>query len=79
MDVPYRAALRTIGNAGCQEMGRWLNNRAENSHPPSGDASGQFNALKRKEAFLPHGNQYRSCDNRAGPRAGAQTGYPADR
>jgi transposase-like protein len=30
----YRAALRTIGNAACQETGRWLNNRAENSHQP---------------------------------------------
>jgi putative transposase len=28
----YRAALRTIGNAACQETGRWRNNRAENSH-----------------------------------------------
>ena len=30
----YRAALRTTGNAACQETGRWLNNRAENSHQP---------------------------------------------
>ena len=30
----YRAALRTIGNGACQETGRWLNNRAENSHQP---------------------------------------------
>jgi putative transposase len=30
----YRAALRKIGNAACQETGRWLNNRAENSHQP---------------------------------------------
>jgi transposase-like protein len=29
----YWAALRTIGNAACQETGRWLNNRAENSPP----------------------------------------------
>ena len=29
----YRA-LRMIGNAACQETGRWLNNRAENSHQP---------------------------------------------
>ena len=31
---PYRAALRRIGNGACQETGRWLNNRAENSHHP---------------------------------------------
>ncbi len=30
----YGAALREIGATGLQETGRWLNNRAENSHPP---------------------------------------------
>ena len=30
----YCAAMKVIGNAGRQEMGRWLNNRAENSHLP---------------------------------------------
>ena len=30
----YRAAMKAIGNAGRQECGRWLNNRAENSHQP---------------------------------------------
>jgi len=30
----YRAAMNVIGNAECQETGRWLNNRAENSHLP---------------------------------------------
>ncbi len=30
----YRAAMREIGNEACQETGRWLNNRAENSHQP---------------------------------------------
>ncbi|MDP6260000.1 MAG: IS6 family transposase [Rhodospirillales bacterium] len=28
----YRAAMRLIGNEAAQEVGRWLNNRAENSH-----------------------------------------------
>jgi putative transposase len=28
------AAMRVIGNAKKQETGRWLNNRAENSHLP---------------------------------------------
>ncbi|MAZ03416.1 MAG: IS6 family transposase [Sneathiella sp.] len=28
----YRAALKAIGNAGVQEVGRWKNNRCENSH-----------------------------------------------
>jgi len=30
----YRAAMKVIGNAANQECGRWLNNRAENSHQP---------------------------------------------
>ena len=28
----YSAAMKDIGNADMQETGRWLNNRAENSH-----------------------------------------------
>ncbi len=32
----YRAAMREIGNETRQETGRWLNNRAENSHRPFG-------------------------------------------
>jgi putative transposase len=30
----YRAAMKVIGNEGRQSIGRWLNNRAENSHQP---------------------------------------------
>jgi putative transposase len=30
----YKAAMREIGNEARQETGRWLNNRAENSHLP---------------------------------------------
>jgi putative transposase len=30
----YHAAMKIIGNAERQETGRWLNNRAENSHQP---------------------------------------------
>ena len=30
----YRAALKVIGDAAAQTCGRWLNNRAENSHQP---------------------------------------------
>jgi putative transposase len=29
-----RSAMKVIGNAADQEFGRWLNNRAENSHQP---------------------------------------------
>ena len=30
----YGAAMKVIGNSKRQECGRWLNNRAENSHQP---------------------------------------------
>ena len=30
----YKAAMKEIGNADRQEVGRWANNRAENSHQP---------------------------------------------
>ena len=30
----YGAAMKEIGNSERQEVGRWLNNRAENSHQP---------------------------------------------
>ena len=30
----YRAAMNELGNAGKQEVGRWTNNRVENSHLP---------------------------------------------
>jgi len=30
----YRAAMKVIGNQATQEVGRWKNNRAENSHLP---------------------------------------------
>jgi putative transposase len=46
----YRAALRTIGNATCQETGRRLNNRAENSHQP----------LRRRERAMQRFRQLRT-------------------
>ena len=30
----YRAAMKVLGFSNRQECGRWLNNRAENSHQP---------------------------------------------
>jgi len=30
----YGAAMKEVGTDNCQEIGRWLNNRAENSHLP---------------------------------------------
>jgi putative transposase len=39
----YGAAMKEIGNAADQEVGRWLNSRAENSHQP----------FKRRERAMP--------------------------
>ena len=30
----YKAAMKDLGNTEKQEVGRWANNRAENSHQP---------------------------------------------
>ena len=43
----YKAALRDLGIASRRETGRWLNNRAENSHQP----------LRRREKIM---NRFRS-------------------
>ena len=43
----YKAAFRELGIASRQETGRWLNNRAENSHQP----------LRRREKIM---NRFRS-------------------
>jgi len=52
----YGAAMKVIGNADKQETGRWLNNRAENSHPlpdsglPANHEKGPFR--RRERAML---------------------------
>ena len=38
----YRAAMKVIGNEGCQETGRWLNNRAETHISPFEGGKGQW-------------------------------------
>ena len=41
----YQAAMKVLGNPGRQECGRWLNNRAENSHQRH---------LTRRDVFKQH-------------------------
>ncbi|MFN3231362.1 MAG: IS6 family transposase [Alphaproteobacteria bacterium] len=51
----YSAAMREIGNAECQETGRWLNNRAENSHLPfrrRERAMARFRSAKSLQKFV---------------------------
>ena len=51
----YRAAMKVIGNAAAQTCGRWLNNRAENSHQPFRRRErtiARFRALKGLQTFV---------------------------
>ena len=50
----YRAAMNIIGNGPAQESGRWLNNRAENSHQPFRRREGamsRFRDIKTLQKF----------------------------
>ena len=50
----YKAAMKVIGNASRQETGRWLNNRAENSHLPfrrKERAMGKFRSFETLQKF----------------------------
>jgi putative transposase len=50
----YRAALILLGNASVQTCGRWLNNRAENSHQPFRRREGamaRFRDIKTLQKF----------------------------
>jgi len=51
----YRAAMKVIGNAERQQTGRWLNDRAENSHQPSRRrerAMANFRSAKSLQKFV---------------------------
>ncbi len=70
----YHAAMKVIGNAERQENGRWLNNRAENSHQPfrrRERAMAKFRSAKSLQKFASihasvhnHFNQERHLYNR---------------
>ncbi len=70
----YRAAMREIGNEARQKTGRWLNNRAENSHQPfrrRERAMAKFRSAKSLQKFAAihasihnHFNQERHLYNR---------------
>lgn len=72
----YGAAMKDIGNADKQETGRWLNNRAENSHLPfrrRERAMQRFRSMRSLQKFAAvHASVYNhfnlerhlySCDN----------------
>ena len=70
----YGAALKVIGNMDKQETGRWLNNRAENSHQPfrrREQAMIRFRRMRTLQKFVTihasihnHFNQDRSLSQR---------------
>lgn len=50
----YRSAIKVVGLSGRQECGRWLNNRAENSHQPFRRREGamaRFRDIKTLQKF----------------------------
>jgi putative transposase len=52
--LSYPSAMTVIGNAADQECGRWLNNRAENSHQPFRRREGamqRFRAVRTLQKF----------------------------
>ena len=71
----YGAALKVLGSADCQETGRWLNNRAENSHLPfrrRERAMLRFRRMRSLQKFASvhasvsnHFNQERSLSSRS--------------
>jgi len=70
----YRTAMKVIGNEVRQKTGRWLNNRAENSHQPfrrREKAMAKFRSAKSLQKFVSvhssvhnHFNQERHLYNR---------------
>ena len=70
----YGTAMKMIGNAAAQECGRWLNNRAENSHQPFRRREGamvKFRDIKTLQKFASvhaslynHFNQNRHLNRR---------------
>ena len=65
----YGAALKEIGAAGRQETGRWLNNRAENSHLP----------LRRRERAMLRFRRVRSLQKFAAVHASVYNLFNSER
>ena len=65
----YGAAMKEIGNADRQETGRWLNNRAENSHQP----------FRRRERAMLRFRRMRTLQKFAAVHGSAQNHFNAER
>ena len=62
----YRAAMKDLGNEQKQEVGRWANNRVENSHLPfrrRERAMSRFRRMKTLQKFASiHANVHNHCN-----------------
>lgn len=65
----YSAAMRELGNLERREMGRWLNNRAENSHLP----------FRRRERAMLQFRQMKSLQKFASVHANVHNHFNSDR
>ena len=65
----YRAAMKMIGNEAAQECGRWLNNRAENSHQP----------FRRREAAMAKFRDMKTLQKFAAAHASIHNHFNQDR
>ena len=65
----YPAAMRELGNVERREMGRWLNNRAENSHLP----------FRRRERAMLRFRQMKSLQKFASVHANVHNHFNSDR
>jgi putative transposase len=59
----YRAAMKEIGNADRQEVGRWANNRAENSHLPFRRRERAMNRFRRMKTLQKFSSVHASVQN----------------
>ncbi len=65
----YRSAMKVIGNAAEQQCGRWLNNRAENSHQP----------LRRREGAMAKFRDIKTLQKFAAAHASIHNHFNPDR
>ncbi len=65
----YPAAMRQLGNLDRREMGRWLNNRAENSHLP----------FRRRERAMLRFRRMKSLQKFASVHAGLHNHFNSER
>jgi putative transposase len=59
----YRAAMNLIGNGADQEVGRWLNNRAENSHQPFRRREGAMSRFRDIKTLQKFSSAHASINN----------------